>query len=296
MNWILIAFLEPILFAITNVLDSNLINRLFKNIWALTVFVAVANALFLPIIWLIDSPQLISLDLLPYIILVAFIDLYYAYPYYKALQNDDTSIAVSLFSLGKIFVPVLAFFLVGESLHLIQYSGFILITVSSAALTFNPKAKLKLNRSFFYMLFASSLLAVEVVIYRYIFNQVSWGTGFFWTTSISALLGLMSLLIPNLWQGAKSELSSLKKHYHPILLIGVVGFIGCIGFSYPISQVPATVSRSISSFQPFFVLLYAVMFAKHFPLAFREEVSMLSIGKKLILFVIMTIGIILMVE
>ena len=102
MNWILVAFLEPILFALTNVLDSNLTNRLFKNAWILTVLVAVSNLLFIPIIWLLDPPQLINLNLVPYVVLVSFIELYYAYPYYKALQNDDTSVIISLFSLGKV--------------------------------------------------------------------------------------------------------------------------------------------------------------------------------------------------
>src|SRR3989344_4715022 len=171
MNWIFVALLEPVLFAFSNVIDSHLSNRLFKSPWVLTVLVASSNALFLPIVWLLDRPELIGVSLLPYVILVAFIELFYAYPYYKALQHDDTSVAVSLFSLGRIFVPILAFFLVGESLQPVQYLGFAIITFASAALTFNPTSNLRLNKSFFYMLLASTLLAVEVVVYKYIFNQ-----------------------------------------------------------------------------------------------------------------------------
>ncbi len=296
MNWILVAFLEPILFALTNVLDSNLTNRLFKNAWALTVFVAGAGLLFVPLIWLLDTPQAISWSLLPYIIAAGFIELFYAYPYYKALQNEDTSIAISLFSLGKIFVPILAFFFIGELLAIHQYLGFLLIVVSSVALTFNPRAKFRVNKSFFYMLMASTLLAVEVVIFKYIFNQVSWGTGFVWMMGISSLIGMLSYAIPTLRQGMNSELPSLKKHFRYVLLVAGIGFLGAIGFSYSISQVPVTVSRSIGSFQPVFVLLYAVIFTKYFPQAFREEINLRSIAKKTILFVIMVIGVVLTVR
>lgn len=296
MNWILVAFLEPILFALTNVLDSNLTNRLFKNAWILTVLVAVSNLLFIPIIWLLDPPQLINLNLVPYVVLVSFIELYYAYPYYKALQNDDTSVIISLFSLGKVFVPVLAFFLIGEILKPIQYFGFAIVVLSSVAITFNRKEKFKLNKSFFYMFLSSSLLAVEVVVYKYVFEQISWGAGLFWTIVISALMGLASLLVGKFRVGFREEFQALKKYYPYILTVGGLGFFGFIGFSYAIAQVPATVSRSISSFQPFFVLLYAVLFSRFLPRAFKENVSSSILIKKLLLFIFTTVGVVLIVN
>lgn len=296
MNWILIAFLEPVLHALANTLDSNLTNRLFKNAWALTVFIAVADILFLPAIWLFNKPQLISLSLVPYVLIIAFIELFYSYPYYKALQNSDTSIAISLFSLGHVLVPILAFFFVGEKLLPIQYLGFLIIVFSSAALTYNPKEKLKLNKSFFYMLFSSSLLAIEVVIYKHVFNQVSWGTGFFWTIAVSAMIGLLSYAIPKVGVNIQSELPHLRRYYLIILLVGLVGFIGNIGFSYTVSQVSPTVSRSISSFQPIFVLVYAIIFKKYFPLAFKEEVNLRNMVQKIILFIAIAVGVILTIK
>jgi drug/metabolite transporter (DMT)-like permease len=146
------------------------------------------------------------------------------------------------------------------------------------------------------MLFASSLLAVETVVYKYVFNQVSWGTGFFWVMAISGLMGLMSLFIPKIFRETKPELPALKKYYPFILLVATVGFLGNMGFSYAISQVPATVSRSIGAFQPFFVLSYAILFRRFFPQAFREEISFRSISKKLVLFVFITIGVVLTIS
>jgi drug/metabolite transporter (DMT)-like permease len=296
MNWILVAFLEPVLHAWANILDSNLINRVFKNAWSLTVFIAAADLLFLPIIWLLDKPHLISWQLVPYVILIAFIELVYAYPYYKALEDDDTSVAISLFSLGKIFVPVLAFIFVNERLNLSQYFGFLLIVVCSAALTFNPKANFRFNKSFFYMLLASSMLAVETVTYKHVFNNVSWGTGFFWTMTISGLLGLASFAWPKLRTGFKSEWPTLKSYYHYVLLVGIIGFFGNIGFSYAISQVSPTISSTVSSTQPIFVLLYAAIFSRYFPLAFKEKTNLKTTVKKIALFVFIGIGVFLTVR
>jgi drug/metabolite transporter (DMT)-like permease len=295
MTWVFVAFLEPIFHAFANILDSNLTNRFFKNAWLLTLFIALAVIIFLPIVWIIEPPKLFPLHLLPFFLVVAAIELFYSYPYFKALQSDDTSVAISLFALGKILVPILAFIFVGELLKPAQYFGFMLIIVSSSALTFN-RATLRLNKSFFYMLLSSSLLAVEVVVYKIIFSQVSWGTGYVWTMGISAIMALISLLmlLPN--KNTKPELSSLKKHYPIVLLVGCVSFLGGIGFSYAIFAVTATIARSIDSFQPFFVLLYAVAFKKFFPMAFKEEINFQSLIKKVLLFIATVVGVILTVK
>jgi hypothetical protein len=295
MTWIFAAFLEPIFHAFANILDNNLTNRFFKNAWLLTLFIQISTVIFLPIIWLIEPPKLISIHLLPAILIVAAIEIFYSYPYFKALQSDETSIAISLFALGKILVPILAFFIVGEVLKPLQYLGFIVIIIASAGLTLNPKERLKLNKSFFYMLLSSSLLAIEVVVYKYIFDQVSWGTGYIWTMGISILMAMIFLLpsIPN--AATKTEFKSLKKYFWVILLVGCISFIGNVGFSYAISAVPATIARSISSFQPFFVLLYAMIFKQFFPLFFKEEIDKRSLLKKLFLFVVTIIGVVLTV-
>ncbi len=296
MSWILIAFLEPVLHASVNILDSNLTNRLFKSAWLITILVAFSTVLFLPLIWIFDPPTNLPLNLLPFFVVVAFIELFYSYPYYKALQNADTSIAISLFSLGKIFVPILAFVFIKESLLPIQYFGFFLIIGSSFALTFNRQARFRLNKSFFYMLLASALLAIEVVIYKYIFDQVGWSTGFVWVLGISGVMGLFTILLPKVRQSIKLELPALKKYYWLILLIGGIGFFGNIGFTYAVSQVPATVARTIDSFQPMFVLFYAVIFKRFFPISFKEEVDIRSLAKKVVLFIITVIGVVLTVR
>jgi drug/metabolite transporter (DMT)-like permease len=297
MNWILGAFLEPILYAFANVLDSGLTNRLFKSAFLLTIFSAFAIVPFLPLVWILDPPQMPAWNIFPFIIVVGFIELFYGYPYFKALQHDDTSVTISLFSLGKILVPILAFLFVGELLRPLQYFGFFLVVISSAALTFNPQAKLRLNKSFFYMLLSSSMLAVEVVIYKYIFDQVSWGTGFVWTVGISAAMAVLVVLFsPGVRKTMRAELPALKKYYWLILLIGGIGFLGSSGFTYSISQVPATVSRTIGSFQPMFVLIYALIFKRFFPLWFKEEIDLRSLGKKILLFIITVIGVVLTIR
>ena len=91
------------------------------------------------------TPTLPSLTV---IFIVGAIDVFYQIPYYIALRKVDTLITVALFSLGKVSVPILAYFIVGEKLSIMQYVGFGIILLSSFLLNFNRK-QLKLNIAFF---------------------------------------------------------------------------------------------------------------------------------------------------
>jgi drug/metabolite transporter (DMT)-like permease len=296
MTWIFVAFLEPVLYAFANILDSNLINRWFKNAWALTLILTIASALFAPLVWFISPPHLPPAYLWPALLAVGLIELFYAYPYYKALASDETSVTVSLFAVGRVLIPILAFFWLGETLKFSQYAGFLLVIICSASLTYNAKEALRVNKSFFYMLLSSSLYAVQVVIYKYIFDQVSWGTGYIWTIGISGVMALLLFLSILKRKDTKSDSLELKKHYRLILFIGALGFVGSIGTVYPISVVPATVARSIGSFQPFFVLLYAILFKRFFPLIFKEQTDFGSIAKKVLLFIATIVGVIMTIK
>jgi len=296
MTWILIAFISPILHGFANVLDNYLTNKLFKSVWTLTFYSTFFNILFLPLVFFIEIPGLPPISLLPFFFLVAVIEVLYLYPYYKALQNDDTSVVSSLFSLGKIFVPVFAFLFVGEVLTITQYLGFFIIILGSAALTLNDYRTLRFNKSFFYMLVCSILLAIEAVVYKYLFENVSWSTGFVWTTLFSSAIIFCFLLVPKLRKDIRAQTSDLKRNVPIFALEELLTFGGSAASTFAISLVPVTLAKSIGAFQPFFVLIYALILGKSFPHIFRESVDRRSIVKKFMLFAIMVIGIILIVS
>ena len=296
MTWILIAFISPILHGFANVLDNYLTNKLFKSVWTLTFYSTFFNILFLPLVLFVEIPGLPPASLLPFFFLVAVIEVLYLYPYYKALQSDDTSVVSSLFSLGRIFVPIFAFLFVGEVLKFTQYLGFLIIILGSATLTLNNLRTLHFNRSFFYMLVCSILLAIEAVVYKYLFENVSWSTGFVWTTLFSSAIIFCFLLVPKLRKDIREQTSDLKRNVPVFAFEELLTFGGSAASTFAISLVPVTLAKSIGAFQPFFVLIYALILGKSFPQMFRESVDHRSLVKKFMLFAIMIIGIILIVS
>jgi len=292
MRWLIVAFISPILHGFANIEDNYLSNKLFKSVWTLTFYSVLFGALFLPLVFIFSIPALPPLHLLPYFIIIAAIEVLYLFPYYKSLQADDTSIVTSLFSLGRIFVPILAFIFVGEVLRVSQYVGFTVIVVGSAALTLDhPRGTLRFNKAFLYMLVCSTLLAIEAVIYKYLFETVSWSTGFVWTTLISFLFALCFLLIPKLRRDIVRQAGNFGRHIKVFAFEELLTFGGSAAAVYAISLVPVTLVEAVEAFQPLFVLFYAVLFERYAPRIFHEHIDRKSVMKKSLLFIIMVLGI-----
>ncbi|MCX6780535.1 MAG: EamA family transporter [Candidatus Magasanikbacteria bacterium] len=296
MLWIFIAFIEPILHAAANIFDNYFSNTLFNKISALSFFGAFTNILFLPLIFLFAHPSLPPLSLIPTLCAIGAIEVAYLYPYLKALQHGDTSVVAALFAVGKIFVPIFAYLIVHEKLQPVQYVGFFIIILASGLLSFDRKQAFKFNHSFYYMIICSLLLSIEAVLYKYAFTDVSWATGFIWPTFISFIIVFLLLIIPRYRRDVVAHIPVFKNNFKLFALEELITFGGSIGATYSISQISVTMQNSISSFQPAFVLLYAVLLKRLFPKIFKEQIDQRAIIIKIFLFIIMLLGVILIVK
>jgi drug/metabolite transporter (DMT)-like permease len=294
MSWIFIAFLSPIFYGFSKILDNLLANKLSKNLWVVIFFSGVFTAAFTPLVWLIQKPEFPTLTMWPVILVIGAIEVFYLYPYYKSLQLADTSVVVSMFSMGRIFIPILAFILVGEVLKLPLYIGFAIIIMASAAITFNPRT-FKLNKAFFYMVVASFLVGLEAVLYKYVFNNVSWSTGFVWVTAVYLGIVLCFLFFRRLRLQIGAQVKDFKKFGLIIGLEELASFAGAVASTYTISLVPVSLIKGLESSTPFFVLIYAVLLKPFFPNSFREEVDRKNIIKKISFFIILIFGVYLVI-
>ena len=294
MGWIFIALFDPILHGMANVFDNYLTNRLWKHTGSLVFYAIATNVLFIPLVFLVQRPDFPPSSAIPWIILVGILDVIYLFPYYRALQSDDTSTVSSLFSLGYLFVPLLAFFIVDEVLGVHQYLGFALIVISSVAITWH--GRLQFNRSFFYMATASFLVALEAVLYKYLFGEMSWSTAFVWS-NVASLIVVVPLL---LWHGTghavKNSWGQFKKKGHIFVVEELLTFGGAYAMTYAIALAPVTLVEGIGALQPFFVLAYAMIFRRALPNMFRESMDRKRILKKIAFFGIMAIGVILILK
>ena len=290
---ILVAFIEPILHAWANIIDNYLSNKIFKRIEPLIFFSSIVGLCILPIVILIDPPRLVSLHLAIIIFVISFIEVLYLFPYYYALRHADTSVVAALFSLGKLFIPLFAFLFINEKLSLYQYIGFFILILSGIILSVDFK-KMTLNKAFLLMLSVSVLLSTQSVLLKYVYQAgMSWGSSVFWMTIFQFLITSSLFLKPDNFKELFLSVTKIKSTIKLLTLMEVLSYVGTLGSSYALYLIPVSVAKGVSSTQPVFVLVYALIFARFAPNIFKEYLGKDGILKKIGLFILTIIGVVL---
>lgn len=277
--YVLIAFLTPLLHALSCIVDAHFSNNIFKKVPSLVFYATISNIIIIPFLFLFGTPIIPPLEILAILFIISLIEVCYQIPYYHALRNIDTSIVVALFSLGKITIPVLAYFIVNEKLSLIQYCGFGIILLSTFLLNFDIK-KLKINIAFFLMLVVSVLLSLSSVLSKYSLQSVDFVTVLFWGSIFATSICLSLLLLPQ-----------YKKRIKLFLSNEILNQGGTLTLTIALAYLPVLVVESIESSQSIFTLLLGFVLYKIFGNRFNENLTRQEVIKKLISFITIIIGI-----
>lgn len=288
--YILLAFLSPLLHALSCIMDAHFSNNIFKKVPSLVFYATITNVIIIPFLFLFGTPIIPSLEILAILFIIALIEVCYQIPYYHALRNIDTSIVVALFSLGKISVPVLAYFIVNEKLSLTQYFGFGIILLSTFLLNFDIK-KLKINIAFFLMLVVSLLLSLSSVLSKYSLQNVDFVTVVFWISIFATSISLSLLLLPQYRKDIVSTFPKYKKKIKLFLYNEILSQGGAFAMTFALAHLPVLIIKSINSSQSIFTLLWGFALYKIIGNHFKENLTRQEVIKKLISFSAIIIGI-----
>lgn len=297
MHYILIAFLSPFFHAFANLIECNLSNRIFKHQMTMIFYISMMNAVYLPLLLFFGMPSIPTMPSMICFVLLGVIDVLYLYPYYTALKVIDTSIVGALFSLGQITIPIMTYLVLGEELGWMQYMGFLLIILSSIALSITNLKLPKLNRAFYYMLVVSLLRAGYVVLQKYaLVTDGSWINVTIYPNLISGFLPLFFLFNAN-WR--RDIAKSFKPYLQKFKFFAVNEFFCFLGLAtsvYALSGISAVTSASIGATAPMFMLLFGFILCKKFACKLDENLTGQEMTKKMICFSIIVIGVFLVVQ
>ena len=288
---VLVALISLLFYAPTNIFDSYLSNRPRISIPVIVFFNTVMPFVILPILLILGVGIPSSHFWIP-IVIIALIEVFYQFPYLKAFQVQNTSTVAALFSIGKIITPALAYFTIGERISLIQYIGFFLIIATSLALSYSKSEKLKLNKSFFYMLAVSLSLVAQSLLYKYTFEHMQWSTSFFWTTLLSGVIVIVVFFIFGKWADLKETIRD-KKVMGIMIVNNLFNTVAESLGNLSIALLPLTVAKGISSAHSLTVLGLSFITTKYFPRAvnkiYKESFNIISF----LLYLTMVIGVIM---
>ncbi len=290
---IIIALISSLSYAVTNILDAHVAGKIFKRLPTIIFYGAVTNCLSIPFLFFFGWPTTIPATILPYFILTIVIEIAYMPLYYIALRRIDTSIVAAMFSMGKIVVPVLAYFLVDERLGLLQYIGFAIVIFFNVILNVNKGQKIKIDLSFWLMLFVSIIISAQGVLYKKIFEQMDWVSVAFYTAILFNFFIALFLLHTTTRRDIVGSFNTFIKNWKVFFLLEVADRAGFLTSLVAVSLLPVMVQKGISASQPIFVLALGYILYKIFGNRFKEDITPKQLIKKFVCFTFIIAGILL---
>jgi drug/metabolite transporter (DMT)-like permease len=197
MTWVLYASFMPLLWSLGNVLDQYIAREAFQR--SAFSFLIISGLVTIPLAIALGvlNPHVLQIPWPTILILIAggVIGFAGAWPYIIALTEDDASNAIPVLQTVPVFVYLLGFLLLGETLTWVQMLGAALVVSGAVAFVWNPHTRKIHTRTLFLMLASSLIWAGYAVWIRYWAQELPWITVTFWNYAAWCLLGLVGVVL-----------------------------------------------------------------------------------------------------
>ena len=286
MSWLVFAFSGPVLWAISTHFDKYLVERYFKHsdVAVLLLFTAFIGVLTLPFIAFYE-PTVFQLDATSMTLIVLSGILYMGATlfYLRALQSEEASVVAPFFQAVPLFGYALAYFVLGETLSVVQMAGGALIIVGTLVVSvrFGQNVRIFKLRLVLLMLACCLAAAVSGLIFKAFAITVAFWTTTFWMFVGEAIFGAALLLVGSY----RRQLAELL-HVNAAALLAINGsnelinLGGGLGNRYALMFAPLAIVQAISSTTALFVFVFGVALSVVLPRLARETLSFRDLLQK----------------
>lgn len=274
MTWFYLALLAPLLYAIVNLLDDNLLQFVYKSPYVAAVSAGFYGSLPLLSRFFLDShrlpPHLAMLSLL-----AGFLTLSYYFFYFRGLETDTPSIVVALFGLAPATIPFFAHFIVHERLGVAEIIGFVIVLLASLALAVADFKRFRFSRALFFVVIAVIFMDAASIITKYVYQKTDFYSAYLYFSAGMGVGGL-SFLLARFSDNAATirDIARGIKRLLPVFIVAeLLGLAAEFTLNLAISRGPVSLVKVIEGIQPMFVLLIALGLHPFWPKYFREGES-----------------------
>ncbi len=271
MSWFYLALLAPLLYAVVNLLDDNLLQFVYKSPYLASVSAGFYGALPL-LSRLFVHARAIPVSLAVISVLAGGLTLAYYFLYFKGLQSDSPSTVVALFGLAPATIPFLAHFIVHEHLAAMEITGFIIVLLASLGLAVTDLKQLKFSKALIYMVAAAAFMDAVSLMTKYVYQKVDFYSAYLYFSAGMGLGGIGFFLLRfNENRRGIREISKTIKKLLPIFMFAeLTGLAAEFTLNLAISRGPVSLVKVIEAIQPMLVLLIALVLYPVSPKYFRE--------------------------
>lgn len=294
MSWILFSILATLVWAIVNTVDKYILTKLVRKPVILLMILGIIGLIASFLVYLFHGFSYLSYFNIALALVAGILYIIGVLFYFKAVKIEEISRVVPLLYLSPLFVSILAAIFLGEIFTPIKYLGIFLLIIGAIFISSKNFIKISFGKAFWFIVLASLVFSVNAVITKYILNFTD-----FWTIFSYMRIGAFFALIPIFCFSFKDLIFAVrdygKKAIIVISLNEILALVGIILITIAMSRGYVTLVNAISSVQPFFVLLFAVILTIFYPKILKEEIGKSTILLKLIAITLMFVGVILII-
>lgn len=274
-NWIIVAFMAPMFWALVNIIDVYFVGGVYKDEFDGIII----SSLFQMLPWPILA-FFIDLNISPYVgfskdgvfhfepaLLLLFLGgvlfSISTYFYFKALFGEnDVALLQIIWNLAAVFVPIMALLFFGERLGYYKYLGILVVLIGATILSTNSQMKLKLSRKYMAMMFGGVFfLSLGMVLEERAYSILgveSLGSNGFWTGYLFFSLGFLSYGLVVMFWKKRNVFPLIQKYFAIFLLAETLSFLGILASQRAIDISPSvSYVATVQTFGPFFIIFFS---------------------------------------
>jgi drug/metabolite transporter (DMT)-like permease len=287
MSWFFIALWAPFLLACANHNDKFLLSRYLKekNIGSIVIFSSLFSGVAIPIVLFIQ-PDVYDVSLVQGSAVVAtgMLSVLAAVCYLYALDLDEASFVTPFYQTVPIFAYFLGYFILGETITLVQGLGSSVIIVGALALSFElGRRGMRFKQNVVALMLAASFLsAINGVIFKLIAVDRGFWVSLFWGFVGQVMAGLSFLVcVPSYRRDFLDHFKQQK--------VAAVGLIALSRTLFSVSEAvtlyatllaPVALVLLVNSFQSLFVFTLGILLTLFFPRMVKESVGRMKMLQK----------------
>lgn len=301
MLWLIVIVIAYLLNASATAIDKFLLSKKIPNPAVYAFFISALSVLGVVLI----PFGFHSIPFLQIVIaLLTGVVFTFAYLFmFKALgENEASRITPFMGGLQPIFVFVLAWIFLGESLGILAIVAFFVLVIGTIILSRqggqSAKQQRLSRRSYLYATIATILFAIAYTATKYVYNQDGFITGFVWTR-LGTFLGAMLLLAyPKNFMDIIGGLKKPQQQQKTGLLFiigqgaGALSFI-LVSYAISISSSVAIINAS-RGLEYVFLLLILIILSRKFPKVLSEKMTPKIVLQKSLATAFIIVGLILL--
>jgi len=291
MDWVVFAFLAPILWSVCNVIDKFLLEKRIRNPISYQIIITLFNTISIIIILLIAP---ISTNVHGFLLgmITGLLGVIAVIFYNKSMIYEEASRVVPLAYLSSIVVLILAYIFLGEFFNFEKYLGVIFIFIGGGLISYKKtKKKWYFSSAVKFILISAFLWGVSSVISKYTLGFIDFFTLTLWQLLGYLIFGPLFLLS---YRVRISFLKDIRKFNKKIIILMIMNtliyLIAVLAFLYATANGMISLVYAIASTQPFFIFIYMLIVTKLAPKIVKERIDKSTISLKIMAILLIVLG------